>query len=90
MSTTKQTNTLPKHYGAARPITHMTSNLLNTIHRSEVQEIVGAWTVYKGNFEDEPLNVVMSFVTKLTKTKIFVIDRDGEFGPIVAMLRSDY
>ena len=90
MITTNSTSALSPNYTRMRPIGHVTSNALNTLHPAELGWIMREWNNYLGSEEDCDFNVICELVTPISKTRIWICDRDGPESSPLILLPSDY
>lgn len=82
--------TLSRNYTRNRPIGAITANALNTLHPAELPWILRQWRDFTGGAEDSDFNVICELVTPISKTRVWVVDRDGEDSQPLLMLPSDY
>ncbi len=82
--------TLSPNYTKQRPIGHVTSNALNTLHPAELAWIVREWSRFTGGPEDHDYNVICELTTPISNTRVWICDRDGEDAQPMLMLPEDY
>ena len=83
------TKTLSQNYTLNRPIRYTTSSALDVLHPSELLWIARQWRDYEGGPEDSDYNVIYELTTKITNTRVWVVDRSIE-PETMLMLPSDY
>ena len=84
------TKTLSQKYTKNRPIRYTTSNALDVLHPSELLWISRQWRDFEGGPEDHDFSMIYELTTPITKTRVWVVDRDGPESEPMLMLPEDY
>lgn len=82
--------TLSRNYTHNRPIGCVTANALNTLHPAELAWVARQWRDFTGGVEDCDFNVICELTTPISKTRVWICDRDGEDSQPMLMLPEDY
>jgi hypothetical protein len=83
-------STLPPKYTTNRPIGYMSQNAKAALDLFELAWIVKELKNFLGGPEDYEFSVIMERTTPHTKTRVWVIDRDGIDSSPMIILPEDY